>query len=60
MASVKWISRLRSMSNLPLICGFMVCCVKIWPLNKENDSGMTGNLPAGKNALLVKDLHVEG
>lgn len=60
MAFVMWISRLRNMSNLSLICGFTVCCIKIWPLNKENDSGMTGNLPAGKNAPLGKDLHVEG
>lgn len=38
----------------------MVCCSKIWPLNKENDSCMTENLPTGKNAPLGKNLRAEG
>lgn len=57
---VKRISTLRNTSTSSLICGFMICCIKIWLLNKENDLLYDRYVPAGKNASLDKNLRFEG
>lgn len=38
----------------------MICCTKIWLLNKENDWLYDRYVPAGKNASLDKNLRFEG